>query len=169
MDWNDGHKKLCNSVVAPTLPPTFTRPAAATTEGVGHQDSTAVHPRELRVLQAMSALTVKLHMQNKANKIPAVGSMLEIEQYVKSKFVTAAPFSLWCVDEDGDVITLTSDAEFQEAARCARAANMALKISVCLTGLREREGGEKSERMTGEKGERKGIRKVCSLFLEIET
>ena len=35
---------------------------------------------------------------------------------------------------DGDIITLTSDGEFQEAARCARTANMALKISVCLTG-----------------------------------
>ncbi len=94
-----------------------------------------MHPREqLRLPQVMSALTVKLHMQGKAYKIPAVGSMLEIEQYVKSKFVTTAPFSLSYVDEDGDIITLTSDAEFQEAARCARAANMALKISVCLTG-----------------------------------
>ena len=51
----------------------------------------------------------------------------------------------------------------------ARELRMALKISVCLTGLRERKGGEKSEGMTGEKGERKGIRTVSSLFLEIET
>jgi hypothetical protein len=54
----------------------------------------------------MSALTVKLHMQGKTYKIPAVGSLLEIEQYVKSKFVTAAPFSLSYVDEDGDIIVL---------------------------------------------------------------
>jgi hypothetical protein len=33
-------------------------------------------------------------MQGRTYKIPAVGSMLEIEQYVKSKFVTAEPFSL---------------------------------------------------------------------------
>ncbi len=132
MDWNDGHKKVCTPVVAAPSPPISTRPsmgAAATPGDVGHQDSTAV-----RVPQAMSAVTVKLHMQGKIYKIPAVGSMLEIEQYVKSKLVTAAPFSLSYVDDDGDVITLTSDAEFQEAARCARAANMALKISAFLTG-----------------------------------
>jgi hypothetical protein len=69
---------------------------------------------------------VKLHMQGKTYKmIPAVVSMLELQQYATSKFVTSAPFSLSYVSEDGDVITLTSDAKFQEAARCARAANMA--------------------------------------------
>jgi hypothetical protein len=106
------------------------------------------------VLQAMSALTVKLHMQNKANKIPAVGSMLEIEQYVKSKFVTAAPFSLWCVDEDGDVITLTSDAEFQEAARCARAANGAQDQRMSDRPKRKKGRGKERRNDRGEGGKK---------------
>ena len=152
MDWNDGHKKACTPVVAAPSPPTSTRPsmgAAATPGDVGHQDSTAV-----RVPQAMSAVAVKLYMQGKIYKIPAVGSMLDIEQYVKSKLVTAAPFSLSYVDEDRDVITLTSDAEFQEAARCARAANGAQDQRMSDRPKRKKGRGKERRNDRGEGGKK---------------